>query len=80
MTAVKTINARPHLPTTFDPGRGLPLTVTDANNRVTRTEYDALGRLVNGWSAVPLLGRQDPDVKITYQAAKATDSVTRPAR
>ncbi|WP_189145389.1 ricin-type beta-trefoil lectin domain protein [Streptomyces lacrimifluminis] len=80
VTAVKTINPAGHTSlTTFDPGRGLPLTVTDANNRVTRTEYDALGRLVNGWSAARSSGNQTPNVKITYQMAKATDSVTKPS-
>ncbi|NEA64611.1 ricin-type beta-trefoil lectin domain protein [Streptomyces sp. SID12488] len=80
VTAVKTINPAGHTSlTTFDPGRGLPLTVTDTNNRVTRTEYDALGRLVNGWSASRSSGSQTPNVKITYQMAKATTSVTKPS-
>ncbi|MEH0419490.1 ricin-type beta-trefoil lectin domain protein [Streptomyces sp. B21-083] len=80
VTAVKTINPAGHTSlTTFDPGRGLPLTVTDTNNRVTRTEYDALGRLVNGWSPSRSSGSQTPNVKITYQMAKATTSVTTPS-
>ncbi|MFI6617766.1 ricin-type beta-trefoil lectin domain protein [Streptomyces sp. NPDC050528] len=79
LTSVKTINAKGHTTTsTFDPGRGLPLTVADANGRVTRNEYDALGRLVKGWSASRSAGTQDPDVKIIYQMAKATASVTKP--
>ncbi|MFE4826695.1 polymorphic toxin-type HINT domain-containing protein [Streptomyces sp. NPDC056672] len=62
-----------------DPGRALPLTVTDANGRVTRTEYDALGRLVKGWSASRSSGGKDPDVQIIYQTAVATATETKPA-
>ncbi|MGW5239831.1 RHS repeat domain-containing protein [Monashia sp. NPDC004114] len=35
--------------TTFDVNRGLPLTVTDPNNKVTTTTYDAMGRLTGVW-------------------------------
>ncbi|MCC9311876.1 hypothetical protein LN042_33260 [Kitasatospora sp. RB6PN24] len=34
---------------TMDPGRGLPLTATDANGRVTTEQYDGLGRLTAVW-------------------------------
>ncbi|HET9654848.1 MAG TPA: hypothetical protein VFP72_05815, partial [Kineosporiaceae bacterium] len=34
---------------TLEPGRGVTLTVTDANNRVTTTAYDPLGRLTAVW-------------------------------
>ncbi len=80
VTAIKVINAKDHAITTaFDPGRGLPLTVTDANGRVTRNEYDALGRLVKGWSPSRSSGGKSPDVEITYQPAIATAEATRPA-
>ncbi|MFJ4830486.1 polymorphic toxin-type HINT domain-containing protein [Streptomyces sp. NPDC088747] len=80
VTEVTTLNAKEHaVTTTFDPGRSLPLTVTDANSRVTRTEYDALGRLVKGWSASRSSGNQSPDVKVEYQPAIATSQTTRPA-
>jgi hypothetical protein len=53
---VKTINAQgpPAVTTTFDPGRSLALTVTDANGRVTRSEYDALGPPGEGLVGVAL--------------------------
>ncbi|WP_329545889.1 polymorphic toxin-type HINT domain-containing protein [Streptomyces sp. NBC_01356] len=80
VTEVKTLNAKEHaVTTTFDPGRSLPLTVTDANSRVTRIEYDALGRLVKGWSPSHSSGSQLPDTKIEYQPAIATSEKTRPA-
>ncbi|MFB6937430.1 polymorphic toxin-type HINT domain-containing protein [Streptomyces chartreusis] len=80
VTSVKTINAKGHtVTTTFDPGRSLPLTVTDANGRITRSEYDALGRLVKGWSPSRSSGGKSPDVEIAYQAAVATSAETRPA-
>ncbi|WSQ23532.1 NucA/NucB deoxyribonuclease domain-containing protein [Streptomyces zaomyceticus] len=80
VTSTKTINAANHATTTtFDPGRALPLTVTDPNNRVTRTEYDDLGRLTKGWSASRSTGTQTASVEITYQSATATPNETRPA-
>ncbi|MFJ7078205.1 polymorphic toxin-type HINT domain-containing protein [Streptomyces sp. NPDC098781] len=80
VTSVKTINAKGHaVTTTFDPGRSLALTVTDANGRVMRHEYDALGRLVKGWSPSRSSGGKSPDVEIAYQAAVATAEETRPA-
>ncbi|MFJ7015712.1 polymorphic toxin-type HINT domain-containing protein [Streptomyces albogriseolus] len=80
VTATKVINAKGHaVTTTFDPGRSLALTVTDANGRVTRNEYDALGRLVKGWSPSRSSGGKSPDVEISYQAAIATAETTRPA-
>ncbi|WP_228447325.1 polymorphic toxin-type HINT domain-containing protein [Streptomyces paludis] len=79
VTAVKTINAMGHTSTTtYDPGRALPLTVTDTNGRVTRTEYDALGRVVRGWSP-SRAGSKNADVEIAYQPAVATNKVTTPA-
>ncbi|WP_245685131.1 polymorphic toxin-type HINT domain-containing protein [Streptomyces exfoliatus] len=83
VTAVKTsktVNGKVHeTTTTFDPGRALPLTVTDPNGRVTRTQYDALGRLVKGWSASRSSGSQSPNVEIDYQPAIATATETSPA-
>lgn len=79
LTASKLINAKGHATaTTFDPGRSLPLTVSDANGRTTRTEYDALGRLVKGWTAARSTATA-PDVVIAYQSAIATSAQTRPA-
>ncbi|MEU5094893.1 RHS repeat-associated core domain-containing protein [Streptomyces sp. NPDC020996] len=80
VTETKLLDALGHTTTTtFDPGRGLPLTVTDPNGRVTRNEYDALGRLVKGWSASRSSGGKSPDVVIDYQPAIATSSENRPA-
>ncbi|MGS2590055.1 polymorphic toxin-type HINT domain-containing protein [Streptomyces hebeiensis] len=80
VTSVKTVNPKGHTATTtYDPGRALPLTSTDTNGRVTRTEYDALGRLVKGWSPSRSSGGKSPDTEISYQPAAATGDETRPA-
>lgn len=80
VTAIKTINTLGHAATTtYDPGRALPLTVTDPNGRVTRTQYDALGRVTSGWSPSRSAGSQASNVKISYQQASATPTETRPA-
>ncbi|MEU3743772.1 MULTISPECIES: RHS repeat-associated core domain-containing protein [Streptomyces] len=81
VTSVKTTNAKGHASTTtFDPGRALALTVTDPNGRVTRSQYDALGRLVKGWSPSRSAGTQTPNVEISYQtAAVASNGLTNPA-
>lgn len=80
VTEVKSINAKGHTTTTtYDPGRGLALTTSDANGRVTRNEYDALGRLVKGWSASRSAVGQSPNVQFSYQAAIATPDQNRPA-
>lgn len=51
VTEVRSLDAEQHTTiTTYDPGRGLALSLTDPNGRVTRNEYDALGRQVKGWS------------------------------
>ncbi|MFF5142274.1 ricin-type beta-trefoil lectin domain protein [Streptomyces sp. NPDC013157] len=79
VTAIKTINPKGHTSTTtYDPGRGLALTVTDTNGHVSRSEYDALGRLTKGWSASRSAGDQSPDVIIGYQMAAVTASTTKP--
>ncbi|MGW1557569.1 RHS repeat domain-containing protein [Streptomyces sp. NPDC002144] len=54
---------------TLDPGRGTVLTSTDANNRVTRSEFDAFGRLAKGWLPARSSGSQSPNVQISYQMA-----------
>lgn len=80
VTSIKTINPMGHSNTTaFDPGRGLPVTITDPNGRVARNEYDAFGRLVKGWSPARSSGIQTPDVQITYQLADASTSLTKPS-
>jgi RHS repeat-associated protein len=80
VTSTKVINAKGHsVITTYDPGRSLPLTVEDANNRVTRTDYDALGRLVKGWSPSRSSGGKSPNVVIGYQPATASSTRNSPA-
>ncbi|OKJ90884.1 hypothetical protein AMK31_00295 [Streptomyces sp. TSRI0107] len=80
VTKVRSINAMGHATTlTFDPGRGLPMTATDPNGRVTRNEYDALGRLVKGWTPSRSSVGQSPTVQISYQNAVATSKENRPA-
>ncbi|MDF3146227.1 ricin-type beta-trefoil lectin domain protein, partial [Streptomyces sp. T21Q-yed] len=79
VTAVKKINPKGHATTTtYEPGRGTALTITDANQHVTRMEYDAFGRLTKGWSASRSSGGQAPDVTIGYQMATASPTKTRP--
>ncbi|WP_436850646.1 polymorphic toxin-type HINT domain-containing protein [Streptomyces longwoodensis] len=49
-TAVTATNALGHTSTTtLDPLRGQPLQVTDANDQVTTTAYDGLGRATKVW-------------------------------
>nr|WP_210578288.1 RHS repeat-associated core domain-containing protein [Streptomyces sp. GESEQ-4] len=80
VTETKSINSKGHTTTTaYDPGRGLALTTTDPNGRVTRSEYDALGRLVKGWSPSRSSAGQSPTVQISYQMPVATPSENRPA-
>ncbi|WP_251065971.1 RHS repeat domain-containing protein [Streptomyces sp. ISL-36] len=79
-TSIRTVGGRQlATTTTFDPGRALPLTVTDPNGRITRRQYDALGRLTAGWLPSRSSGSQTPSVKIGYQPAVATSSATKPA-
>ncbi|MFD8308906.1 polymorphic toxin-type HINT domain-containing protein [Streptomyces sp. NPDC059690] len=80
VTSTKTINALGQATTTtLDPGRSLPLTVTDPNGRATRSEYDALGRLVKAWTPSRSSGGKSPNVVISYQQAIATPDENRPA-
>lgn len=69
LTAAVTVTPPPgsayNTVTTLAPGRGLPVTVTDANGKVTTTHYDAAGRTVKGWQA----GRSTsttPDAEFAY--------------
>ncbi|MFJ5830109.1 hypothetical protein, partial [Streptomyces sp. NPDC093089] len=49
-TTVTITNPKGHTETSvMDPLRGQPTQVTDANNRVTSTAYDALGRVTGVW-------------------------------
>lgn len=80
VTSIKVINPKGHSNvSTFDPGRGQAVTVSDANGRTARNEYDAFGRLVKGWSPTRSTGTQTPDVQISYQLADASTSVTKPS-
>ncbi|WP_436845726.1 polymorphic toxin-type HINT domain-containing protein [Streptomyces shenzhenensis] len=80
VTQAKSINTKGHTTTTtYDPGRALALTVSDPNGRVTRYEYDALGRLVKGWSPSRSAVGQSPNVQISYQMAVATPDRNSPA-
>ncbi|WP_455711368.1 polymorphic toxin-type HINT domain-containing protein [Streptomyces gardneri] len=80
VTSVKTINAKNHATTTtFDPSRALPLTITDPNGRVTRSQYDVFGRFIKGWSPSRSAGSQTPNVDISYQSANVADGKIRPA-
>ncbi|MEV6393730.1 polymorphic toxin-type HINT domain-containing protein [Streptomyces sp. NPDC051907] len=50
-TTVVVANPLKHATTTvLDPLRGQPLTITDANGKVTTTAYDALGRVAKAWT------------------------------
>ncbi|MFE0452959.1 RHS repeat-associated core domain-containing protein [Streptomyces sp. NPDC058914] len=51
--------------TVLEPGRGVTIKATDANNRVTSYEYDPLGRAVAAWDATQS-ATDDPTVKYTY--------------
>ncbi|MFD9319352.1 ricin-type beta-trefoil lectin domain protein [Streptomyces sp. NPDC060053] len=51
--------------TTLEPGRGVTIRSTDANNRVESYEYDPLGRAVAAWDATQP-ATDDPTVRYTY--------------
>ncbi|MFE4175920.1 polymorphic toxin-type HINT domain-containing protein [Streptomyces sp. NPDC056909] len=54
--------------TTREPLRGVPLTQTDTNGKVTNFAYDALGRSTKVWLADRLTG-QTPTYEYTYTVA-----------
>ncbi|MFI1658593.1 polymorphic toxin-type HINT domain-containing protein [Streptomyces sp. NPDC020472] len=73
-TTVSTTNVKKHVvSTTFDGMRGLALTATDANNRTSSSEYDALGRLTKGWSTGRATTEQ-PNATITYNLSNSIPS------
>lgn len=73
VTSMKVFDGLGHKVTTdLDPGRGLVLTRTDTNGHVTRSEFDAFGRLVKGWMPSHSSGNQNPDVQISYQITSGT--------
>jgi RHS repeat-associated protein len=51
LASAEVTNPAGHVATsTFEPGRGLPLTVTDPNSKTTTGEYDPAGRLIKVWA------------------------------
>jgi len=74
LTGVKTTNPALHDATvSVHPARGLPLTATDANGKVTTGAYDALGRLTKVWlpgRATTLTG----NAEYVYTISKTTPS------
>ncbi|MFI5868035.1 polymorphic toxin type 43 domain-containing protein [Streptomyces sp. NPDC051546] len=76
-TGITLTNPKGHkAASTYDGLRGLLLTATDANDRTTTSQYDALGRLVKGWAAGRPTSAQ-PNVTNTYTlSATAPPTVT----
>ncbi|MFB7475212.1 RHS repeat-associated core domain-containing protein [Kitasatospora sp. NPDC056184] len=69
-TGVVVTNALGHATTTaYDPLRGQALTITDANNKVTSSRYDALGRVTGIWLPTRLIGTypDSPNHRFEYQ-------------
>ncbi|MGW7306320.1 ricin-type beta-trefoil lectin domain protein [Streptomyces sp. NPDC054835] len=65
---VTATNALGHtVTTTLDPGRGTPLTTTDANGRKVTSKYDHLGRVVAVWSSSRNPSSDSPSARFTYQ-------------
>ncbi|MBT2478129.1 RHS repeat-associated core domain-containing protein [Streptomyces sp. ISL-94] len=60
------------------PTRGLNKRTVDANNRVTESTYDALGRRTQVWTPGRDKGTQSPDRKFTYAVNTAGDSPNPP--
>ncbi|MER5204839.1 polymorphic toxin-type HINT domain-containing protein [Streptomyces sp. NPDC002825] len=73
-TTVTVKNVKNHAAiTTYDGMRGLTLTSTDANNRTSSSEYDALGRLTKGWSTGRATTAQ-PNATFTYNLSNTVPS------
>lgn len=53
--------------TVFETGRGLALSKTDANGKLTRLQHDQLGRLVKVWMPGRSGGSQTPDTEYSYK-------------
>ncbi|GJF25717.1 hypothetical protein SHO565_62810 [Streptomyces sp. HO565] len=67
-TKAVTTNPKGHQTTTvFETGRGLALSKTDANGRLTRLEHDPLGRLVKVWMPGRSDGDRTPNIEYSYQ-------------
>ncbi|MFD4242868.1 RHS repeat-associated core domain-containing protein [Streptomyces sp. NPDC058525] len=63
----------------LSPGRGLKKRTTDANNRVTTSTYDALGRRTEVWTPGRDKDTQSPDRKFTYEVNGAGDNPNPPS-
>ncbi|TQJ23705.1 RHS repeat-associated protein [Micromonospora sp. A202] len=73
VTAVTETNAAEHSTTDTLNLRGLPVTSTDPNNKITTAQYDLLGRLTKTW----LPGRSttaNPNSEYIYTVTKAAPS------
>ncbi|MEU4066519.1 DUF3990 domain-containing protein [Streptomyces wedmorensis] len=67
-TKTITTNPKGHQVTTvFETGRGIALTKTDANSRLTRLEHDPLGRLTKVWMPGRSSGTPTPNIEYSYQ-------------
>lgn len=60
--------------TTFDPSRGQPLAITDANGKKTTATYDALGRVTAIWHPGRTQGIDTPHEKFDYNLTNQTHS------
>ncbi|MEU0558053.1 RHS repeat-associated core domain-containing protein [Dactylosporangium sp. NPDC006015] len=73
-----TTNPLGHVTTvTSDGARGVPVTVKDANNKITTAVYDPLGRLTDVWLNRAATGAADLHYAYTlYSGAGTTSSIT----
>lgn len=71
VTKIVTTNTLGHTSTTeLDPGRGLPISQTDANGRKTVMEYDVLGRTKKVWSPDRDPLTTTPDAQFEYTVGR----------